>query len=94
MNMQAMVKQAQKLQQEMLNEKQKISEMIFEVENEATILKMKGNKTVQELIIKKSDDMEMVADMIMIAFNQAIKQIEAETEKRLGQYTRGMPGLF
>ena len=64
------------------------------LKNEVLVLKMKGNKQIFELKFKKVEDKEMIEDLTMIAFNQAIKDIENETEKRMGQYTRGMPGLF
>ena len=33
-------------------------------------------------------------DMIMVAFNDAIQQIDKETEEKMSKYTQGMPGLF
>jgi DNA-binding protein YbaB len=36
----------------------------------------------------------MLEDMILIAVNDVMKQIEKETENKLGRYTQGMPGLF
>ena len=38
--------------------------------------------------------MEMVQDMIIVAINDAMKQIDKEIDKRMGKYTQGMPGLF
>ena len=32
--------------------------------------------------------------MITVAFNDAMKQIDKETESKMGKYTQGMPGLF
>jgi DNA-binding protein YbaB len=40
------------------------------------------------------DDLEMVQDMLVIAFNEANKKIEAETQKSLGGFGGGFPGLF
>ena len=37
---------------------------------------------------------EMLEDIIMIATNDALSQAEAEMEKKLGKYSKGMPGLF
>ena len=36
----------------------------------------------------------MVEDMIMVATNDAMKQVDKVTEEKLGKYTQGMPGLF
>jgi len=32
--------------------------------------------------------------MIVVAFNDAKKQLDKTTEQKLGPYTKGMPGLF
>ena len=40
------------------------------------------------------EDMEMLSDMIMIAVNDAMKQVDREVEDKMGKYTQGMPGLF
>ncbi len=98
MNMQAMIKQAQQMQKEMMKAKQEIDEKEFTVENEAVVIKMTGNKKVVDYKIKLSEvetnDCEMIEDMTVIAVNQIIEEIEKETEAKLGQYTKGMPGVF
>ena len=40
------------------------------------------------------DDIEMLEDMVMIAVNDAMKQVDREIEDKMGKYTQGMPGLF
>ena len=58
----------------------------------------KGNKEIIKVDIDSEemskDDIEMLEDMIMVAVNDCMKQIEQETEQKLGKYTKGMPGLF
>ncbi len=98
MNMQAMMKQAQKIQKEMQTEKKAIDEKRFVAENDVVRIEMMGNKNLVELEMKLSEvpeeDKEMVEDMILVAFNQVMKEIEDETEQRLGKYTQGMSGMF
>ena len=98
MNIQAMMKQAQKLQKDMMEEKNKIDSEIFEGKSSIVTVKVKGTKEVLEINIDseniESDEMEMVQDMIIVAINDAMKQIDKETDKRMGKYTQGMPGLF
>lgn len=98
MNIQAMMKQAQKLQKDMMEEKNKIDSEIFEGKSSIVTVKVKGTKEVLEININsesiESDEMEMVQDMIIVAINDAMKQIDKETDKRMGKYTQGMPGLF
>ena len=36
----------------------------------------------------------MLEDMVMIAVNDAMKQVDREIEDKMGKYTQGMPGLF
>ena len=98
MNMQAMLKQAQKLQKDMMNEKNEIDEKIFEGSSSFVSVKVKGTKEIVEIKIDaeklESDDIEMLQDMLQVAINDAMKQIDTETEQKMGKYTQGMPGLF
>ena len=99
MNMQAMLKQAQNMQRQMLNEQEKINNSTFYGENGLVKVTMKGTKKIEKVEIQKeddfsSDDLEMLEDMIMVAVNDALSQIDKETEEKLGKYTKGLPGLF
>ena len=51
MNIQAMMKQAQKLQKDMMNEKEQIDNTIFEAKSSFVTVKVKGNKQIQEIKI-------------------------------------------
>ena len=99
MNMQAMLKQAQNLQKQMLKEQDTINNTVFTAKNGLVTVTLAGNKKVQKIEIDKSnnldsDDIEMLEDMIMVAMNDALSQIDKMTEEKLGKYTNGMPGLF
>ena len=98
MNIQAMMKQAQKLQKDMLKAKEEIDNTIFEGKSSIVTARVKGNKVVESIKINSEsldlDDIEMLEDMIMVAVNEAMKQIDEITEKKLGKFTQGMPGLF
>ena len=99
MNMQAMLKQAQDLQRKMLSEQETINNSTFTAENGLVKVTMKGNKRLEKVEINKSDefsteDVEMLEDMILVAVNDALSQIDKETEAKLGKYTNGLPGLF
>ena len=96
MNMQAMLKQAQQMQKQMMNEQEKISNTTYYGENGLVKVTMKGSKRIEKVDIKKeddfsSDDLEMLEDMIMVAVNDALTQIDKDTEDKLGKYTRGLP---
>ena len=98
MNIQAMMKQAQKLQKDMLKAKEEIDNTLFEGKSSIVTAHVKGNKIVESIKINSEslelDDIEMLEDMIMVAINDAMKQIDEITEKKLGKFTQGMPGLF
>lgn len=98
MNIQAMLKQAQKLQKEMMETKKIIDETVFTGESSFVKVNVYGNKKIKEIMIEEkdlsSDDIEMLQDMIVVAINDAMNKIDKETENKMGKYTQGMPGLF
>ena len=98
MNIQAMMKQAQKLQKEMMESKEQIGKTIFNGSSSFVEVEVNGNKEVLKVKIKQEnlekEDIEMLEDMIMLALNDAFKKIDQETEKKMNKFTQGMPGLF
>lgn len=98
MNIQAMMKQAQKLQKEMMEEKNKIDKMEFEGKSSFVTVKVNGNKELLNVKIEQEelskDDIEMLEDMIVVAVNEAMKKVDQETEQKMGKYTKGLPGMF
>ena len=98
MNIQAMMKQAQKLQSDMMKVKDEIDKMEFVGSNGLVTIKINGKKEVLEVKIENDstfsiDDLEIIQDMIAIAFNQAIKQVDRVTEEKMGRFG-SIPGLF
>ena len=98
MNMQAMLKQAQKLQKDMMQTQEKINETEFEGKSSAVTVKMNGKREVLDVKIDMKnvdpEDIELLQDMVMVAFNDVLGKIEKEIESKMGAYTNGMPGLF
>ena len=96
MNMQAMLKQAQKLQSEMMKEKKAIDETIFEGSSPLVTVKAYGNKKIESVSINDEAmaDKEMLEDMLLIAFNDVIDKIDKKIDEKMGKYTNGMSGLF
>jgi hypothetical protein len=97
-NIQAMVRQAQQLQKKIEDEKKSIDSKVFTGKSSIVSITMTGDKKVTDVDINmdsiESDDKEMLEDMIMLAVNDAITQIDKETEDKMGKYTQGLPGLF
>lgn len=99
MNMQAILKQAQSLQKDMMKEQEKINSSIFEGESSLVKVKVNGKKEILEVIIDSSsalepDDIEALQDMIMLAVNDAMKKVDKMTQEKMGKFANGMPGLF
>ena len=98
MNIQAMMKQAQKLQKDMMNAKKEIDETEFECIKSFLTVKAMGNKKITSIKIDmesiSKDEIEMVEDLVLVAINELMDKIDKETEKKMGKYTQGMSGLF
>lgn len=98
MNIQAMMKQAQKLQQDMMKTKSEIDNKVFEGTSSVVKVEVLGNKTIKSVKIDmdecSKEDIEMLEDMLLVALNDAFAKVDRETEEKMGKYTNGMSGLF
>lgn len=98
MNLQAMMKQAQALQKDMLKIKDEIDKKDFIGENSMIKITIKGTKEISKVEIKVNDsldseDLDSLQDMIKSAYNEAANKVDAETEKKMGKFG-SIPGLF
>ena len=99
MNIQAIMKQAQKMKKDVMKEKEEINNTIFTETYSSVTVEVNGNKEIKSIKISSDmefdkDDIEMLEDTLMIAINNAFKKVDAETEKRLGKYGQGLSGLM
>lgn len=98
MNIQAMMKQAQKLQKDMMSAKEEIDNTEFEVTKSFVTVKAMGNKKIQKININmenlEKEDIEVLEDLLQVAINELMDKIDAETEKKMGKFSQGIPGLF
>ena len=97
-NMQAMMQQAQKMQQRMQEEI-----ALIRVEASAgggmVTVHMDGQKHVTGVKIdpEVAGDVEMLQDMMLAAFNEASKKVDEATQEKMGGLLGGMglpPGMF
>ena len=97
MNMQAMLKQAQALQKDMMKVKDEIDKTEFVGENSFVKVTLKGTKEAVKVEIDaenlEKDDVEVLEDMLVVAINDANKKIDAMTEQKMGKFGN-IPGLF
>ena len=97
-NMQAMMQQAQKMQ-----EKLQAEIALIRVDGTAgggmVSVKMDGHKHVLGVKIdpEVAGDVEMLQDLVLAACNEATKKVDEESQKKMGGMLGGMglpPGLF
>ena len=96
-----MMRQAQKLQEQMAAAQEELKNT--EVEGTAggmVTVTMTGDKKIVGVSIKPEavdpDDIEMLQDLIMVAVNEGIRQIEELANNEMGKLTGGLNlgGLF
>lgn len=101
-NMNSMIKQAQKMQEQITNLQDDIEKREFSTQSGggAVSVTMSGAKQVLSLSIKPEavdpDDVEMLQDLIISAVNECINTINTTSENEMGAITGGVsfPGLF
>ncbi|MBZ9684834.1 YbaB/EbfC family nucleoid-associated protein [Clostridium estertheticum] len=101
-NMNSLMKQAQKFQQQMEEMQKDLGDKRFEasVGGGAVTAIANGKRQLVDVKIKPEvidpDDVEMLQDLIMSACNEALKKAEDETSSEMGKLTGGfnMPGMF
>ena len=97
-NMQAMMQQAQKMQEKLQSEI-----ALIRVDGTAgggmVTIKMDGHKNVLGVKIdpEVAGDVEMLQDLVLAASNDAAKKVDEESQKKMGGMLGGLglpPGLF
>jgi nucleoid-associated protein EbfC len=97
-NMQAMMQQAQKMQ-----EKLQAEVALIRVDGTAgggmVTIRMDGHKNVMSVKIdpEAAGDVEMLQDLVLAASNDAARKVDEESQKKMGGMLGGMglpPGLF
>jgi DNA-binding YbaB/EbfC family protein len=97
-NMQAMMQQAQKMQE-------KLQAEVAQIRVDGTAgggmvtIKMDGHKNVLGVKIdpEVAGDVEMLQDLVLAASNDAAKKVDEESQKKMGGMLGGLglpPGLF
>ena len=102
MNQAAMMKQAQKMQQEMLRMQQEMEAKTFTAAAGGGMVKatVNGKHEVVDLMINPEavdpDDVEMLQDMIIAAVNEAMRTADTESANNMSRLTGGLNlgGLF
>lgn len=101
-NMNQMIKQAQKMQDQITELQEEIESRDFSavVGGGAVEVVITGKKTIKSLNIKPEvvdpEDIDMLQDLIISAVNEAVNNVETTTEAEMSKITGGVsiPGLF
>ena len=98
MNMQAMLKQAQAMQKDMMKVKDEIDNTEFTGSSSLVTAKVMGDKSISSIEFNLDDDfsiedIDMLQDMIVVAINDAMKKVDETTEKKMSKFGN-IPGLF
>ena len=101
-NMQSMIRQAQKMQEEMtaLQEKLDVREYEVKAGGGAVTVIIAGTKEIKKIDIAEElvdpDDIETLTDTLVAGINEAIKKVEDTNKKEMEKITGNinMPGLF
>lgn len=101
-NMNAMIRQAQKIQDEITTLQEDIENREFSATSGggAVSVVITGKKIIKSLTINKEvvdpEDVEMLQDLVISAINEAVNQVESTTETEMSKITGGvsLPGLF
>lgn len=104
-NMQDMLKQAQKLQEDMANLEKELEGREYEVSagGGAVTVKINGKKQILALDIAPEivdpDDIETLSDILVAAVNEAIKKVNETNSEEMSKVTGalnlpGLPGMF
>ncbi len=102
MNMQGLLKQAQKMQKELTKLEDELNEKVYETTMGGGVIKVevKGSMSVESISIYESllekDNKEDLEDMLKSALNDAFAKAVEDKEKNMNKITGGvnMPGGF
>ena len=97
-----MIKQAQKMQQDMLRMQQELQEKEYEAKAGGGVVAatVNGKHELKNLVIDPEavdpDDVEMLQDLVMAAVNEAMRTADSEAANNMSKLTGGLNlgGLF
>ncbi|WP_071429094.1 YbaB/EbfC family nucleoid-associated protein [Angelakisella massiliensis] len=101
-NMNQMIRQAQKMQEEMTKAQEEINAKEYVTTSGGGMIEVTitGKKELKSVKLKPEvvdpEDIEMLEDLIVAAVNEAIRTAEEDSAKRMEKITGGLnvPGMF
>jgi len=101
-DMNSMIRQAQKMQENMQTLQADLESREYEISAGGGVVNVKinGKREILSIGIEPEivdpDDIETLSDVLVAAVNEAIKKVDSISEEEMGKLTGGlgMPGLF
>ena len=99
MNQAAMIKQAQKMQQDLMKMQEDLEAQTYTAAAGGGVVKatVSGKREVMEIVIDPEavdpDDVEMLQDMVVAAVNEALRQAEDASAQSMSRITGNLGGL-
>ena len=101
-NMQAMIRQAQKMQEDMAAKQAELDAREYDVSAGGGVVNVKinGKREILEINLEPEivdpDDIETLSDILVAAVNEAIKRVDETNNAEMSKITgpMNMPGLF
>ena len=99
-NMQQLMRQAQKLQEQMTKAQEELDEREYTAQAGGGMISVTvtGKRELKALDIKPEcvdpDDVEMLQDMILAAVNEALRVAEENRNSEMSKIAPGMGGMF
>ncbi len=99
MNIQNLMREAQKMQKSLQKTQEELANTNYEGTSSLVKVVLNGNKDIVSVKFDinedfEKDDIEMLEDMVMVAFREASKKVDEDKEKKLGKYGQGLTGLM
>lgn len=99
-NMQQLMKQAQKMQQDMAKAQQELEDQEYSASSGGGVVTVTvtGSKEVKAIKISPEvvdpDDVEMLEDLVLAAVREAMETAEKNAQEKMGKISPNMPGMF
>lgn len=101
MNMQALMREAQKMQKELTKTQEELAKTTYEGNSSLVNVVVNGKKQLVSIKINsentiEKDEIELLEDMILVAVNDALKKADDDKNKKLSKYGggQGLTGLM
>lgn len=98
MNIQSLMQQAQRMQNDLNKTQKELGKTQYEGKSSLVTVVLNGNKELCSFKINaeelEKDDLELLEDMILVAFKDAYKKVNEDREKKLGKFGKGLSGLI